>query len=183
MVLEEEEETEEEEQEQEDRAECMVDHSQHRMQVLITCLKRSHECIPFSVRCVPSRLVLREACQNHRPLNLGSLGLALSLSLGLCARGLFKVPLPLLFARRGSTLPGVNVAEPVRLVVYPVVVAVVVEPDLHDGSIAATRPPPPPPPVLLTLLGLLLLIIVDSLLPPPTPPTPPPPILLLKASV
>lgn len=40
MVLEEEEgeETEEEqEQEQEDRAECMVEHSQHRMQVLITC--------------------------------------------------------------------------------------------------------------------------------------------------
>lgn len=38
MVLEEEEEEEEteEEQEQEDRAECMVEHSQHRMQVLIT---------------------------------------------------------------------------------------------------------------------------------------------------
>lgn len=38
MVLEEEEEETEEEQEQEDRAECMVEHSQHRMQVLITCL-------------------------------------------------------------------------------------------------------------------------------------------------
>lgn len=38
MVLEEEEgEETEEEQEQEDRAECMVEHSQHRMQVLITC--------------------------------------------------------------------------------------------------------------------------------------------------
>lgn len=39
MVLEAEEETEEEEEEeQEDRAECMVEHSQHRMQVvLITC--------------------------------------------------------------------------------------------------------------------------------------------------
>lgn len=38
MVLEAEEETEEEEEEQEDRAECMVEHSQHRMQVvLIIC--------------------------------------------------------------------------------------------------------------------------------------------------
>lgn len=38
MVLEAEEETEEEEEEQEDRAECMMEHSQHRMQVvLITC--------------------------------------------------------------------------------------------------------------------------------------------------
>lgn len=38
MVLEAEEETEEDEEEQGDRAECMVEHSQHRMQVvLITC--------------------------------------------------------------------------------------------------------------------------------------------------
>lgn len=38
MVLEEEDEETEEEQEQEDRAECMVEHSQHRIQVPITCL-------------------------------------------------------------------------------------------------------------------------------------------------